>query len=101
VIVVADRPPALVRPGEELSLDVHLVSDRREPSGTCRASARLSWTGGEHTWEWAGEIPADSCERIGSVTATVPDAPGPLTLDLDVVGTDRPVTNRYESTIVR
>lgn len=99
VIVVADRPPPLVHPGDRLELDVHLISDLRQPLGTCRAAARLSWTGGDQSWEWAGEVPADSCERIGRVSAVVPDVPGALTLDLDVVGTDRPVTNRYHTTI--
>jgi beta-mannosidase len=99
VIVVADRPPAVVAPGDRLDLDVHVVSDLRQALGTCRASARLAWTGGEQRWEWAGEVAADSCARIGQVRAIVPDAPGPLTLDLEVVGTDRPVTNRYTTTI--
>jgi beta-mannosidase len=100
VIIVADRPPAHVHPGEPLGLDVHVVSDLRAPLGTCRASARLRWDGGERSWEWAGEIPADSCVRVGRVEVDVPDAPGPLTLDLEVVGTDEPVANRYETEIV-
>jgi hypothetical protein len=38
--------------------------------------------------------------RVGRVDLEVPDAPGPLTLDLEVVGTDEPVANHYETEIV-
>lgn len=100
VIVVADRLPDHLHPGEPLRLDVHVVSDLREPLGTCRAAARLTWTGGEQTWEWAGDVAADACTYVGTIDTTVPVAPGPLALELDLVGAPHPVTNRYETTVV-
>ena len=100
VIVVADRLPATVEPGQALALDVHVVSDLRSPLDDTRATARLSWPGGDHTWRWSGDIPADACVRVGTLQAVAPEAEGTLALDLEL----RPpagevVTNRYEATI--
>ena len=44
---------------------------------------------------------ADGCGRAGTVSFVAPDAPGPLTLDLDLVAGDVVATNRYLSLIVR
>jgi len=77
------------------------VSDRREPINGCRITARLSWTGGERTWEFAGDIGADRCERITTLPVVVPQAPGPLWLELSLaIPNAGPITNRYGSTIV-
>jgi beta-mannosidase len=99
VIVVADRPPAVVRPDQTLALDVHVVSDRREPLIGCVVTARRAWTGGAHEWRFAGDVDADACVRVGTVQAVVPRADGPLTLELLL---DGPVhaTNAYGSRIL-
>jgi beta-mannosidase len=100
VIVVADRPPAALAAGDALALDIHVVSDRRDLIDRAELTARLSWSGGDHAWRWAGEVPADSCVRIATVQIVVPTAPGPLVLDLELRLPDgEHVTNRYESTI--
>lgn len=98
VIVVGDRPPATVAPGEALALDVHIVSDRRiDLTGTVEVIAR--WEGGAHRWRFAGDVPADSCVLVGTVQLEVPSAPGELVLELrGEVGDDRP-TNEYRTTI--
>jgi len=81
VIVVADRLPARIRPGDALALDVHVVSDRRiDLSGS--VEAELRWTGGAHRWRFEGEVPADACVRVGTLQLEVPDAPGELVLEL-------------------
>jgi beta-mannosidase len=100
VIVTADRPDAEYRPGDALALDVHVVSDRRTPVHGVRVAAVLRWEGGSASWSWEGDVPTDSCERVGMVRAVVPDAPGPLVLDLDLDGPDVKAANRYESLIV-
>jgi beta-galactosidase/beta-glucuronidase len=100
VIVTADRPPAECRPGDALALDVHVVSDRRTPVHGVRVAAVLRWEGGTASWSWEGDLSADSCERVGMVRAVVPDAPGPLVLDLDLDGPDVKAANRYQSLIV-
>ena len=99
VIVVADRPRASYRPGASLALDVHVVSDLRMLLDAALVRARLSWAGGEETWAWAGDVPADSCVRVGTVQAVVADAIGPLVLDLSLEHESAKAVNRYESVI--
>lgn len=100
VIVVADRPPAAVRPGDPLALDVHVVSDRRlDLSG--RVEAVLCWDGGSHRWAFEGDVPSDSCVRVGTIQFEVPDAEGELVLQLSGhVGDDDPA-NEYRCHITR
>ncbi|MGD9791990.1 MAG: glycoside hydrolase family 2 protein [Acidimicrobiia bacterium] len=99
LLVVADRLPAAVRPNDPLALDVHLVSDLRIPLEHVRVSATLSWTGGDHSWAWEGDVPADSCRRIGTISVVVPEAYGPMRLDLAVVAADHVASNRYDTVI--
>lgn len=86
VIVVADRLPPTVASGDALALDVHVVSDLREPVEDVRATATVGWPGGSHTWRWQGDIGADTCERVDTLQVVVPeidgDTGGRLTLDL-------------------
>jgi beta-mannosidase len=102
VIVTADRPAATYRPGDTLALDVHVVSDLRTPVSQAQVRATLRWEGGSESWAWGGDVPADSCVRIGMVDTVVPDAPGPLVLELALDATDPDVkaANRYESLVV-
>ena len=67
VIVVADRLPDAVVPGEALALDVHVVSDRRASIERATISAVLSWPGGDQGWRWTGDVPADGCVRVGTI----------------------------------
>ena len=101
VIVVADRLPETVAPGDALALDVHVVSDLRTQVDDATISATLQWQGGERTWRWRGDIPADGCQRVGTAQIVVPDAPGPLVLSLTCACRDEQVDNRYEATITR
>ena len=80
---MADRLPAAVAPGDTLALDVHVVSDLRVAVDDARVTARLEWPGGRHEWRWGGEVPADSCVRVGTLQAVVPEAAGPLRLGLE------------------
>jgi beta-mannosidase len=100
VIVVADRAPAVLLPGEALALDIHVISDLRSAVEAATISAVLRWRAGEQRWRWTGDIPADSCIRVGTIQVVVPDAPGDFVLDLDLVGADTAASNRYESVIV-
>jgi len=98
VIVVADRLPARVSPGDALALDVHVVSDRRRDL-TGRVDAEVRWDGGAHRWTFVGEIPADSCVLVGTLQLEVPDAPGALELRLGGrVGDDE--LSRCDATVV-
>jgi beta-mannosidase len=99
VIVVADRLPAEVRAGDALALDVHVVSDLRRPLPGTEVHARLTWDGGEHSWRWRGDVDADDCVRVGTVQAIVPDAPGPLTLELRCTHLEGRADNRYTAVV--
>ena len=100
VIVVADRMPARVAPGDALALDVHVVSDLRVPLSGCRVEASLHWTGGDQGWRFGGDIPADACTRVGTLPIVVPDAPGPLTLSLELVAGPTRAFNEYDCAVV-
>ena len=100
VIVVADRLPATVAPGDALGLDVHVVSDLRRQIDQAEVTAHLEWKNGEHRWRFGGRIDADACVRVGMARFVVPDAPGELTLSLTLEAGDVVATNRY-STLIR
>ncbi len=98
VIVVADRLPASVAPGDAVALDVHVVSDVHEPLDQLDVRATLRWEGGSHAWRWGGAVAADACERVGTVSFVAPEATGDLVLDLELSGPDDLVaTNRYRA----
>lgn len=100
VIVVADWLPPVVRPGDPLALDVHVVSDLREPLDGCVVVARLAWPGGAHTWRLGGDVPADACVRAGTLQALVPHTEGPLELLLELRGPGGlAATNGYRAMI--
>jgi beta-mannosidase len=101
VIVVADRLPEQVTAGEALALDVHVVSDLRAQIDDAKVTARLHWEGGSRTWRWRGDIPADGCQRVGTMQIVAPDAPGPLVLVLHCQNRGQQVDNRYEAVIIR
>lgn len=91
MIVTADRLPAEVMVGETLALDVHVVSDLRTPMQDIEVAAQLSWEGGDQCWRFGGHVDADTCVRVGTLSIEVPDAPGPVTLTLELTGADLPV----------
>ena len=101
VIVVADHPHDAYRPGETVDLDVHVVSDRREPLDGLTVRATVTWAGDGHRQAWTGDVPADGCVHIGTLSFVVPDTPGPMTVELSLEGGDVRATNRYVSEIRR
>ena len=86
VIVTADRPAALYQAGQRLEADIHVVSDLRTPLAEVEATAVLRWPGGDRRWRFAGDVPADSCTRVGRISHTLPAGgpEGPVVLDLAV-----------------
>jgi beta-mannosidase len=99
VIVVADWLPRVVAPGDEVALDVHVVSDLRVPIDGATVVARLHWSGGDRVWRWRGDVPADACVRVGRVVAEVPAASGELRLELLLYGPVR-AANVYRARIL-
>ena len=81
VIVVAERPDATYEPGEKLDLDVHVVSDRREPLVSATVTAIVIWPDGREVMTtWNGDCPADVCVKVGRLDFDVPAAAGSATL---------------------
>jgi beta-mannosidase len=102
VIVVADRLPESLAPGQAIALDLHVVSDRRWALDGLLCEAELTWEGGAHRWQFTGDVPADGVVRVGTIQLEAPRAPGPLTLDLRVTGPglDAPVTDRDQTLVI-
>lgn len=90
VIAVADRPAPVYRPGDRLRLNVHVVSDLRIPLDGVTARATLRWPGGGHRqWNWGGDVPPDSCVRVGRLDMAIPPCPeGNIRLEVAVDAPD-------------
>jgi len=100
VIVVADRLPTEILAGEAVLLDVHVVSDERDPITNLVVTAELAWPDGHHTWAWRGQVGADSVARIGSINWVAPQASGLVELRLRLLrGEDELAINHYQSDI--
>lgn len=99
VIVVADRPPALVTPGESISLDVHVVNDLHKPVDTAVVEITARWAGGEQQWRFGGGVAADECAKVGKITFKVPNTLGGLTFDLTLTADEVTATNHYATVV--
>ncbi len=103
VLVVADRLPPEVYPGEDLTIDIHVVSDRRQPMVGGTVTARFRWGeesgGGQAEWSWQGDVEADGVARVGTIEHMVHAVAGPLILELELVADGERASNRYESVI--
>jgi beta-mannosidase len=86
VVPAADRLPPELAPGEAVAVDVHVISDLRQPVDDVEVEAVLQWSGGSQRWRFGGTVPADDCVRVGTLPIEVPDAPGPLELTLTLRG---------------
>lgn len=101
VIVVADQPDESYAPGAQISLDVHVVSDRRDELAG-EVTARLSGPGGgDRSWSWAGTVGPDACVRVGTIEADAGDAPGAVNLELAFEFEGGRVRNHYASSVSR
>jgi beta-mannosidase len=100
VIVVADRVAHELTAGDAAALDVHVVSDVHRLIEQVVCSATLRWPGGQQQWQWSGDIPPDTCVRVGTMQFVVPDVRGELWIDLVLEHGDVVVTNRYTTTVL-
>jgi beta-mannosidase len=100
VLVVGDPLPDTVEVGEPLSVDVHVVSDLRAPLDFAVVDAAASWVGGERRWRFGGSVPSDSVVKVGRIEFPVPDAPGPLTIDLEMTSGEITSANHYATIVV-
>jgi len=98
VIVVADRLPARLAPGDTFALDIHVVNDNSHELTDAVVDAEIRWPGGEHRWRFGGTIQRDSVTRVGTLSWVVPKTTGLATLTLQLGGPISAV-NRYDATI--
>ena len=100
VVVITDQLPGTTSSGERLAIAVHAVSDLRHriEDVSVRARARC----GEWSIErrWVGDLPADSCEHVGTLEFTVPPTTGVLTFDVELDAADHMVTNRRQTVVI-
>ncbi len=100
VVVIADAPPTIVTPGQQVSLAVHAVSDLPEALGSVRVSARARLDAWSANRKWEGQLEADTCAFIGRLVFDVPDLTGALVIDLELEADDRLATNRYQTVVI-
>ena len=100
VLVVIDPLPDLVAPGDQLDLDVHLISDLRVPIdfAVVDAVATLG-SSGEQRWRFGGSVAADDVVKVGRIRLDVPDTTGLLTIDLTMTAGEITGTNHYATTV--
>ncbi len=102
VIVVVERPPDHVHPGDRLELDVHVVSDARISYSDMIVRTDLLWEGEvRRSWSWEGDIPADECVRVGTLVIEVPDTTDDLLIDVELAGDGPSYAARYGTHVVR
>ena len=99
VMVIADRPPDFVAAGEDLRLDVHAVNDLRVDVDPAVINVVASWAGGERRWRFGGVVPADECVKVGTISLSIPETLGALTIDLSLTAGAIKATNRYSTAV--
>lgn len=100
MIVVADRLPASLSAGTHVEMDVHVVSDLRHFVDGAIVHAQLTWPTGHAGWTFTGDIPADSCVKVGQLRWRAPfDCHGPVSLELTLTAGDVVVHNHDITTL--
>ena len=102
VIIVAERPPAVMRPGQPISLELHAISDLRHSLIEARVTAVVASGNTRLEWSWEGDLPADDCTRIGTVDFIVSNPEtnnDDVVLDLTLECGDVVATNRYTALV--
>ncbi|HWM20355.1 MAG TPA: hypothetical protein VNO51_11755 [Ilumatobacteraceae bacterium] len=99
VVVIADRPPDFVAPGDDLRLDVHAVNDLHTDVDPAVVDVVARWGGGERRWRFGGAVPADECVKVGSIELSIPDTLGALTIELTLTAGDIKARNRYSTAV--
>ena len=104
VLVVIDPLPDLVSPGDQLDLDVHLISDLRVPIDFAVVDAVATWSpgdqsSGEQRWRFGGSVAADDVVKVGRIRLDVPDTTGLLTIDLTITAGEIIGANHYATTV--
>ena len=79
-----------------------MVSDARISYSDMITTVHLSWEGEvRRTWSWEGDIPADECVRVGTISMEVPDTDDDVIFDVELSGEGPSYTARYGTRVVR
>ena len=100
VVVIADQLPGTTSCGKQLAVAVHAVSDLRQRLEDVSVKATVRCGDWMTERRWVGDLPADSCEHIGTVDFTVPDITGVLTIDVELDAADHMVTHRLHTVVI-
>lgn len=102
VIVTAARIKATYRPGERVRLDVHAISDLRQPVDRAALEVVARYPGGERRWRYEGSVAADSCVFVAKPSFELPrsTAPGRIVIELVLGWPGGRASNRYLSEVV-
>lgn len=98
--IIGDTPPSMAIPGEEISLDVHAVSDLPERLAEVRVTARASAGAWHQSQTWEGDLAPDTCSHVGTFAFIVPKVNGPLIIDLEIQAGESASSNRYQSVVI-
>jgi beta-mannosidase len=109
VIVVAERLPAVVHPGQTHQLNIHVVSDLRDELTQATVSALVTIGDSVQQWRWSGNIAADDCTRVGQIDIVIGNdhlkhndsdhSESVITIDLTLECGDVVATNRYTTAL--
>ena len=85
VIVVGDRLPVSLRPGSQMRMGVHVVSDLRTDIAGATVTVAVRGPGVEIDFAYGDSVPADSCTRVATIEFEVPDRWGDVEVTIDLV----------------
>ncbi len=100
VIVVADGVPRNARPGQRLTIDIHVVSDLREALDAAEVELVAGWDDEDRRWRFGGVVAADECVKVGTIDFVVPHTRGGVTFDLRLRAGDVVASNWYCTVVV-
>ncbi len=96
VLVMSERMDDHVHPGDDISLDLHVVSDLRVAIPDAEVTAHWSWDGNIQEQVFEGTVDADAATWVGTTTMIAPAENATLRLDLVL----RYVDPRTESAVI-
>ena len=99
VVVVGERPPPIVTPGDPIEMRVHVINDLHRQIDAAVVDIEARWAGGSQRWRFGGTVAADEVCNVGVVTIDVPDTLGALSFDLTLCATGIEATNHYSSAV--
>ena len=99
VLVVIERPPDVVSPGDDLRLAVHVVNDLRTAVDPAVIDVEATWAGGQRQWRFGGDVAADTVAKVGTISLSVPDTLGTLWFEAKLTAGPITSVNHYRTVV--